>query len=69
MSYKLRKNHETLYYELVEIDTDQIIMIFDDHEIAYDKYKHLKSGNGFEGNTPNFFLITGPLDKRTISIS
>jgi len=55
MNYDLIQN-DTMY-SVKETVTNQTIKTFTDFSEAKKFMRHLNLGGGFDGNTPNFFLI------------
>lgn len=55
MNYKLvnRKNK----HGVLEIQTNQIIKLFDNRNDARDLLRHLNLGGGFDGWTPSFMIV------------
>lgn len=55
MNYKVAKDKISGKFQIKEIDTDRIIFESDSHEKAYQIYRCLKNGSGFDGEIPGFF--------------
>jgi hypothetical protein len=57
MNYKIICNKRKKEYKLQEVNTKQIIKIFNKKCDAKTLMKKLNLGAGFDGQTPSFFLI------------
>ncbi len=56
--YKIAKNKETQLFELIENATEQVIVTDNDHATVSKIYRDMnKLNTGFQGWTPNFFLL------------
>lgn len=60
--YKLRKNHDIMEFEVLEIETDQVVFSSCNYDVASKKYRFLNSGGAFNGFTPSFLLKKVSLD-------
>jgi hypothetical protein len=54
--YKIIKNSAGKF-DLIELATEQVVGVFDDHGAAKKQYNRFKGGVAFNGWTPSFFLI------------
>ena len=57
MLYKYKKNEQNLW-DVIEIQTEQVIDTFPFMEDAGKMVKNLSKGRGFAGWTPSFFVRT-----------
>ncbi len=53
MTYKIQKT-ETNQFEVIELNTNKKIFESYVHDQAYNVYRFLKGGGGFDGFTPDF---------------
>lgn len=56
MNYKLSKNKTSNLFEVLELNTQKIIFVAENHSKASKIYRNLSKGGGFNGNTPDFFI-------------
>ncbi len=54
--YKVSKNKETNLFEVLEIETNQIVFKSKNYAEASLKYRFFNRGGFFNGLTPTFFL-------------
>ena len=52
--YKLVKNRESQVFEIIENDTNLVIIRNEDREKLYSTFRNLQKGSGFQGFTPPF---------------
>lgn len=55
--YKIAKNKKGMF-ELIELATEHVINVYEDHSSAKKDYNGFKGGKGFAGWTPAFMLIS-----------
>ena len=56
MTYKVVKTPNKTF-QVVELTTKKVLYELNDHEEARQKYRFLKGGGGFAGETPAFFFF------------
>ena len=56
MNYIVSEGDNKSFYCVKETTTGHVVKIFAQFNDARKLMKHLNSGGGFDGNTPNFFL-------------
>jgi hypothetical protein len=58
--YKINKNHDTEKFQVIEVESSNVINEFDTHAQAYELYYKLKTDVhiGFEGWTPAFMTVS-----------
>lgn len=56
--YRVAKNKDTQKFEVIEIQSENIMFVSDTYEGAQKRYRELKKPKGFMGWTPSFFLKT-----------
>jgi hypothetical protein len=54
--YKVQHNKDKSVYEVIELETENVMFVSESHDVASAYYRLLKKSSSFRGWTPAFIL-------------